>query len=188
MIVPAVARQHAPQRRQRAVDAAQVRHFGHAAIIVRRHLLDRREDRAHRVVDPDVDRAETPLRPLLPPPRPGRRRPRRSGRRSPGRRALRRLACALQPARPRATRPIEAPCRANARAVARPTPAEAPVMTTTRLMDCGMCLLLSHKPNTAWRNLPDESITNQCRQRRLVVRTPQRHVPSHHVGSQGKCR
>ena len=38
---------------------------------------------------------------------------------------------ASSPARPRASRPMEAPWRAKACAVARPTPADAPVMTTT---------------------------------------------------------
>src|SRR5581483_1099448 len=36
-----------------------------------------------------------------------------------------------RPSSPRAINPIEAPRRANSRAVARPTPADAPVMTTT---------------------------------------------------------
>src|SRR5207249_6215928 len=36
-----------------------------------------------------------------------------------------------RPAPPRALRPHRAPCRATARTVARPTPADAPVTTTT---------------------------------------------------------
>src|SRR5437773_3506951 len=37
----------------------------------------------------------------------------------------------FNPSRPRAIKPIRAPCCANLRAVARPTPADAPVITTT---------------------------------------------------------
>src|SRR5947207_2191431 len=40
-------------------------------------------------------------------------------------------AAPSSPSRPRAIRPICAPSRANRRATARPTPADAPVMTTT---------------------------------------------------------
>ena len=56
-----VAWPHPFQRRHRAPDAAEIGHFGGAAIFLRRDLGDRREDRRHRIVDPDVDRAELPL-------------------------------------------------------------------------------------------------------------------------------
>ena len=42
------------------------------------------------------------------------------------------LPAASNPSRPLAIRQTDAPCWANARAAARPTPAEAPVITTTR--------------------------------------------------------
>jgi hypothetical protein len=46
---------HPPERREGAVDHAEVRHLGHALVLVHFHLDDRREDTRHRVVDPDVD-------------------------------------------------------------------------------------------------------------------------------------
>lgn len=57
----AIARQHALERGKRAVDVPEVRHLGHAAEILGRHLLHGREDREHRVVDPDVDGPELGL-------------------------------------------------------------------------------------------------------------------------------
>ena len=52
---------HTLQRRQRAVDGAEVGHFRHAPDFVRRHLRDRAVDGRHRVVDPDGDGAECGL-------------------------------------------------------------------------------------------------------------------------------
>jgi hypothetical protein len=57
----AVARQHACQRRQRPVNDAKIGDVGDALVLVGRHLLHRREDAEHRVVHPDVDRAECVL-------------------------------------------------------------------------------------------------------------------------------
>jgi hypothetical protein len=39
------------------MDIAQIRHFRHAAVFLRRRLRHRCEHRGHRVVDPDVDGA-----------------------------------------------------------------------------------------------------------------------------------
>lgn len=58
---PTIARLHPSQGRKRAVNRAQVCHLGHAAEFLRGHLFDRREDADHRVIDPDVDRAQLPL-------------------------------------------------------------------------------------------------------------------------------
>ena len=62
--VPAVARQHAPQRGHGPIHLAEVRHLGHATELLGRDLLERREDRRHGVVDPDIDRAELFLDPV----------------------------------------------------------------------------------------------------------------------------
>ena len=59
-----VARAHAPQRGHRAPDEAEIGDLGGAAELVGRDLPHRREDRGHRVVDPDVDRPELRLGPL----------------------------------------------------------------------------------------------------------------------------
>ena len=58
---PAIARFHAPECGQRSPDVAEVGDVRDAAIFVGFHLHDRREHRQHRVVDPDVDRAESLL-------------------------------------------------------------------------------------------------------------------------------
>ena len=57
----AIARQHPFERCERAVDDAEIRHLGDALDFVGLQLLDRREHRHHRVVDPDVDGAELTL-------------------------------------------------------------------------------------------------------------------------------
>jgi hypothetical protein len=55
---PVVARDHPLQGGHRAVHLAEVGHLGRAAELLGRDLVDRREDRGHRVVDPHVDRPE----------------------------------------------------------------------------------------------------------------------------------
>ena len=60
----AVARQHAFECRQRPVDDAEIGHLRHPFDFVRLQLLDRGEDRHHRVVDPDIDRTELTLHPV----------------------------------------------------------------------------------------------------------------------------
>jgi len=40
------------------VHISEISHFGHAAIVLGRHLLDRRKDGDHCVVDPNVNRTE----------------------------------------------------------------------------------------------------------------------------------
>ena len=59
--------------------------------------------------------------------------------RRPG--AVTSAAAASRPAWPRASKPTSNPCSAKARAVARPTPADAPVITATRraVMSCPSC-------------------------------------------------
>ena len=57
----AVTRPHPPQRGERPVHRAEVGDFGHAPHLVRAQLADGREDGQHRVVDPDVDRAQLRL-------------------------------------------------------------------------------------------------------------------------------
>ena len=54
----AVTRTHALQGRHRAPHEAVIGDVGDAAVVVRGHLHDRREDGEHGVVDPDVDRPE----------------------------------------------------------------------------------------------------------------------------------
>ena len=129
----AVARPHAAQRGHRPPDRAEVGDLGRrAGTRPASSRVDRREDGRHRVVDPDVDRAELVLDLVAPPLRPARRRRRRPGPRPRGRRGARpRRAPPRAAPRPRATSPTRRPARANARAVARPTPADAPVTTTT---------------------------------------------------------
>ena len=122
---------HALQRRHRAVHEAEVGHLGHALVVGGGHLRDRREDRAKSVVDPDVDRPEFIFH--------GRRRalhPIRVGHVGGNDAGLapQRLDVApgcFQASVARASNPICAPWRAKARTVARPTPADAPVTTTT---------------------------------------------------------
>ena len=60
----AVARHHAAQGGERAVDRAQVVDLGHPPELRRRHVDDLAHHRDHRVVDPHVDRAELALDPL----------------------------------------------------------------------------------------------------------------------------
>ena len=55
---PAITRQHPFQRSKRPIDTAQISHFSHAPKFLGRHLLDRRKNRRHRVVDPDIDLAQ----------------------------------------------------------------------------------------------------------------------------------
>ena len=93
---------------------------------------DRREDGRHRVVDPDVDRAELRLDPLgrrLDLRRRRRRRPTRP-RPGPRRRRARGASPRAAPRRARSARPGARGARTRG-AVARPTPAEAPVIATT---------------------------------------------------------
>ncbi len=56
-----VARLHPLQRGHRPVDEAEIRHLGDAPELVGLDLVEGREHRDHRVVDPDVDRAELRL-------------------------------------------------------------------------------------------------------------------------------
>ena len=60
----AVARDHAPERRHRPVDGSEVGHLGRAPELLRRHVDEPREHGRHRVVHPDVDRAELAFAPL----------------------------------------------------------------------------------------------------------------------------
>jgi hypothetical protein len=55
MITPASRARIARSAGERAVHVAQVVHLGHAPVLAGGHLPDRREDRDHRVVHPDVD-------------------------------------------------------------------------------------------------------------------------------------
>jgi hypothetical protein len=55
----AIARLHAPQRRKRAVNGAEISDIGDTFVLFRLHFFDRRKDRNHRVVYPDVDWPET---------------------------------------------------------------------------------------------------------------------------------
>lgn len=58
---PAVARAHHVQRGEVAVDAAEVRHLGDAPEVLRGGIAHLAQDGGHRVVDPDIDRAELAL-------------------------------------------------------------------------------------------------------------------------------
>ena len=60
-IMPRSRGTHAPQRGLGAVHGAEVGHLGHAQELLGRHVADLGEDRGHRDVDPDVDRAELGL-------------------------------------------------------------------------------------------------------------------------------
>jgi len=80
----------------------------------------------HRVVDPDCRSDRTSPRGWRRPPRRGRHRRRPPGECRAAAASSTSRAAPTSPARPRASRPIEAPRRAKAHAVARPTPAEAP--------------------------------------------------------------
>jgi hypothetical protein len=59
-----IAGDHAPKRRQRTVDGAEVGDLRDAAELSRIDLVDRGEDRRHRVVNPDVDGSELGFHPL----------------------------------------------------------------------------------------------------------------------------
>jgi hypothetical protein len=68
------------------------------------------------------------------------------------------LRAPSKPSRPRATNPIFAPRWAKARAVARPTPADAPVITTTSALSIlplsnffGLLALTAHRRQLALR-------------------------------------
>ncbi len=54
-----IARKHALERGECAVNITEVGHFGNALEFLRGHLLDRRKNRSHRHVHPDVDRSES---------------------------------------------------------------------------------------------------------------------------------
>jgi hypothetical protein len=54
----AIAREHPFQRGECAVNVAKVSDFSHTPEFFRRHLLNRRKNRRHRVVDPDIDLTE----------------------------------------------------------------------------------------------------------------------------------
>ena len=56
-----ISRSHAAERRHRPVHGAQVRHVSDAPELVRLHPQERREHGRHRVVDPDIDRAQPRL-------------------------------------------------------------------------------------------------------------------------------
>jgi len=125
---PAVARAHTLQRGKGSVDLPEVRDLEHAAVVLGRGLVDERERRGHRVVDPDVDRTQLRLYPR---------------RRLVNRRRVADVQRAGDRARPGglglgagrlealgvARDEREAVAAAGERA--RPTPALAPVMTTT---------------------------------------------------------
>ena len=53
-----VPRLHHPESGHRAVDASEIRNFGDSLELFRIHLLEWREHRHHRIVDPDVDGTE----------------------------------------------------------------------------------------------------------------------------------
>ena len=55
---PAITRQHPFQGGERPINATQIGHFSHAPKFLGRHFLDRRKDRSHRIVDPNVDLAQ----------------------------------------------------------------------------------------------------------------------------------
>ncbi len=141
MMLPGIAGQHAAERRHGSVNGAEVRDFRRSFKFFGRHIRHPPENGGHRVVDPDVDRTQ-----LLFDPR------RRSfdlvgighisGKREAFSAQLRHfprgIVKALGIARDEAH---GAPSRAKARAVARPTPAEAPV-TTTILPGLGFRMIL----------------------------------------------
>ena len=62
--VAAVAREHALERGQRAVDVAEIADLGHALELGGGHVAHEGEDAGHGDVDPDVDRAQLALDPL----------------------------------------------------------------------------------------------------------------------------
>src|SRR5919204_3384679 len=57
----AVARTHALERGERAMDVPEICHLGDATVLASLHLAHRREDGGHGVVDPHVDRTEFAL-------------------------------------------------------------------------------------------------------------------------------
>src|SRR5215469_6578336 len=123
------------ERRHGPMHHAEISHLGHAAKLLWRDLPHRREHRHHRVIDPDIDaaaRARDRVGGLeygigvggdtnaLPP--------------SFSTSCLTSSSAAAS----RAIKPRVAPERAKHSATARPTPAEAPVMTTVRLRKSGV--------------------------------------------------
>ena len=129
---PEISPAHPAERRHCAVDIAEIGDLGCALILGGRDLAERehRPWSSPRSPTRRWDRARVRFDPP-----PGRRLRRRRHRRKRRRRALplRRTsaAAASRPSEPRAIKPTEHPRFANARTVARPTPALAPVTTTT---------------------------------------------------------
>ena len=163
-MMPAVARQHALQGRQCAVNEAQVGHLGHALVIAGVISLTG-ENTEHMAsltqtsIGPNssLDRCRRPVPPA-------RGRPRRSADEAPGRRGPRRRGGRL-PARPgRGPADRCGPRRANARTAARPTPAEAPVITTTSGLPQCASFLPFCLAGTARCEVREEQ--RQCRTRR----------------------
>ena len=58
-MLPAIARQHALERREAAIHHPEIGHIRHALVFCRLHFADRRKYGDHGVVDPDIDRPES---------------------------------------------------------------------------------------------------------------------------------
>ena len=56
-----IAGQHPFERSESAVHATEISYFGNSTIFFGCHLFDRRKDRRHGVVDPNIDSAQLPL-------------------------------------------------------------------------------------------------------------------------------
>src|SRR5207249_4618874 len=54
----AIARQHALQSRESAIHNTEIGDFGDPFVLLWFHLLDRRKDRGHSIVYPNVDRSQ----------------------------------------------------------------------------------------------------------------------------------
>src|SRR5688572_7551230 len=53
-----ISRQHSSQRCQSSVNHTEISYFCDSFVLFRPHILHRRENRNHRVVDPNIDRTE----------------------------------------------------------------------------------------------------------------------------------
>ena len=133
MMCPRFRGTHPFERGKRAVDVAEIAHLRHALELGGRHILDEREDAGHGVIDPHVDRPQFLLdsfggsldavgvRDVA---------------LNDDRLASQRFDVALGSFQsfkaPGDEADVAPSVSANMRAVARPTPAAAPVMTMTR--------------------------------------------------------
>ena len=165
MMVPRLRAPHAAQRRHRAMHLAEIGNLRAAREFFRGQRGHGREDRRHRIVDPDIDRPER--RSIVSAACSTARRP--PHRLTPRRRArfIASTAATAASSRrwPRAMMPTFHPACVNASTVARPTPALPPVTTTIIALITRLAMTACGSGRPSGRQAPVSSAMDSPRRR-----------------------